>query len=233
MVQPVTFWMNPYHGWWNYVADIFWVILVGKVGVDEVLYIMKAVRQVGLNNLRSRVNFANSIDWFLVSYTIGVSVMWYFHLQRLNKLVDYLEQANVEVTGSFSDSSTREAFFGHVEEIVQEGETRRLCIALYPFMLVPRFFKAFSAQPRLSLVTSTITTAATDLFHFGVVFACIFALYTASAMILFGSALNEFVTVGRACDNVFHILLGDFDWAEMRGVVGCNPPCGFGHSRFW
>ena len=35
MIQPVTFWLNPYHGWWNYALDGFWLSLVLKIAGQD------------------------------------------------------------------------------------------------------------------------------------------------------------------------------------------------------
>merc|ERR1719230_1036419 len=91
-------------------------------------------------------------------------------------------------------------------------------MALYPFVTVARFFKAFSAQARLAAVTKTLQNASTDIVHFGIVFGTVFSVYTVSAMILFGQELNEFANLGRALNTVFRCLLGDFDWDEMNDV---------------
>merc|ERR1712079_664648 len=81
-----------------------------------------------------------------------------------------------------------------------------------------RFFKAFSAQPRLSLVTQTITKASIDVLHFAVVFLTVFMIYTFSAMILFGQELEEFANFSRSFNTCFRVLLGDFDWERMIHV---------------
>merc|ERR1712232_800766 len=114
------------------------------------------------------------------------------------------------------------AFFEKVDEIVQGGETRRVWIALYPFAVVSRFFKAFASQPRLSLVTQTVTRAAVDLIHFGIVFFSIFMLFTLSGVILFGIDVREFANFARAFDNSFHILIGEFEW-DFHPEVGRAP----------
>jgi len=101
---------------------------------------------------------------------------------------------------------------------VRAGEIRRFLLALYPFILVSRLFKAFAAQPRLSLVTRTGASVSTDLVHFGLVFFSVCGLFTMSAMILFGQDLADFSNFNRAADSVFHILIGDFSWEEMKEV---------------
>jgi len=91
-------------------------------------------------------------------------------------------------------------------------------IAFYPFVVVSRFLKVFSYQPRLALVTSTLAQASTDIIHFGVVFMVVFAVYTVSGMMLFGQELESFAGLDRATSSVFQMLLGEFDYQEMVQV---------------
>lgn len=219
MVQPVTFWLNPYHGWHNYIADAMWIFMIMKIAFEETLEIRKICKRHGfIEGLKFYFSLANFIDWGNVAYTLVIAVLWHQHLVKLGELDDMLEMADVARPGSFPDDATRKDYFEHIESIVHGGEYRRAALSLYPFVVVSRFFKAFDAQPRLSLVTSTINRASTDLFHFGLVFASIFGLFALSAMILFGQDIGEFANFGRASDNSFHVLLGDFDWEVMKNV---------------
>merc|ERR550514_1215019 len=78
-----------------------------------------------------------------------------------------------------------------------------------------RFFKAYSGQPRLAMVTSTLTRAATDLFHFMIVFMTIFLCYSYSGMFLFGRRVEKFSTATYAVQTCFNMVMGDFDWSEL------------------
>jgi len=129
-----------------------------------------------------------------------------------------MEDANVETPGSWANPDRRVEFFEQLETCVLLAQTRRMAFAVYPFVLVSRFFKAFSAQPRLALVTSTLLRSATDIFHFGVVFSVVVFVFCLSAQILFGQELEEFANFSRSVQTVFRILLGDFDWERMNRV---------------
>jgi len=219
MIQPVTFWLNPYHGWWNYCIDGVWMLLIAKIAVEEAMEIYVTVKIHGWQKTPGLyLAVSNIIDWMNVFYVLAIAVLWYLHLLRLQKLQETLELVNVTEVGSFLNEETREDYFVQVDLIVQGGEVRRIALALYPIVVVSRFFKAFSAQPRLALVTQTVARASTDLVHFGLVFFSIFGLFTMSAMVLFGQDLSEFANFNRAADSVFHVLLGDFEWEVMKDV---------------
>ena len=91
-------------------------------------------------------------------------------------------------------------------------------LAMYPFVIAMRLFKAFAAQPRLSLVTETLKIAAVDILHFFVVFAAIFSALSAVGMCLFGYHDEDFSTFGRASITSFQVLLGEYDWKSLRNV---------------
>lgn len=83
-------------------------------------------------------------------------------------------------------------------------------------MLAMRLFKAFSAQPRLAVMTRTLYESSVDVGHFFVVFCTIFLAFSAMAQHLFGHELAEFVTLARASQSSFRVLVGEFDWDAMR-----------------
>ena len=46
--------------------------------------------------------------------------------------------------------------------------------SIYVVVMMLRFFKSFRANPRLNVVTQTITDGSVDIMHFGIVFGTIF-----------------------------------------------------------
>merc|ERR1719265_891946 len=78
-----------------------------------------------------------------------------------------------------------------------------------------RLFKAFSSQPRLALVTQTLSLALVDIIHFGVVFITIFCTFCVMAIGLFGREMHEFSTFELAFSSCFLVLMGDFDYGAM------------------
>jgi hypothetical protein len=86
----------------------------------------------------------------------------------------------------------------------------RRVLAFYPIVLIAGFMKPYSDQPRLGLMTRTLSEASVDIFHFGVVFMLVFCIYSIVAMMLFGEELEDFANFGRAFVSTFHCLLGNF-----------------------
>jgi len=85
-------------------------------------------------------------------------------------------------------------------------------MALNTVTIMAKFFKAFGANARLQLVTDTLVRAASDLFHFMVVFSAIFIAYALVGHILFGGDSIYFNSFGSSVNTAFIALLGDFGW---------------------
>jgi hypothetical protein len=215
-IEPVSFWLVPYRSWWNWFFDIGWLFWVGKILVDEGKEIIMKIRHDGCcAGIKDYIGLGNAIDWTNVIYAMTITAIWLFHCQSLASFRDLLGEADPTVAGSFATDAKREEFYDNAVSLVWQSMVMRRVIAFYPFVVVSRFLKVFSYQPRLALVTSTLAQASTDIIHFGVVFMVVFAVYTVSGMMLFGQELDNFAGLDRATNTVFQILLGEFDYQEM------------------
>jgi hypothetical protein len=68
------------------------------------------------------------------------------------------------------------------------------------------------------MVTKTLSTAAVDMIHFGIVFFTVFFLFAVSALLMFGQEITYFANFMRSFHTTFRVLMGDFDWSEMHQV---------------
>jgi hypothetical protein len=94
----------------------------------------------------------------------------------------------------------------------------RLSVAVYPLIIIIRLFKSFAAQPKLAMVTKTLSSAIPDLLHFAVVFGSVFVTFTICGIVLFGREVGSFTTFNRALISCFRVMLGDIDWDELSAV---------------
>eukprot|EP00931_Biecheleriopsis_adriatica_P041281 TRINITY_DN23616_c0_g2_i2.p1 TRINITY_DN23616_c0_g2~~TRINITY_DN23616_c0_g2_i2.p1 ORF type:complete len:1013 (+),score=161.72 TRINITY_DN23616_c0_g2_i2:45-3083(+) len=226
MIIPTSIWLDPYHGWWCYVADVVWLCCVFMVVVETVAEFrgMLKKRNAKLTAGERRLVYAaffklsNIVDTLMTALALSIVAFWVAHMAELHQLTDLLKKAESGREGTWADPSDREAYFELVFDMAQSSQTRTAMYALYPFALVTRFFEVCAGQPRLALVTRTLQNAADDVFHFGCVFIFVFSVFSSCAMILFGRSIPDFATFGRATDTSFHILLGDWDWSEMREI---------------
>eukprot|EP00928_Gymnodinium_smaydae_P021197 TRINITY_DN18250_c0_g3_i1.p1 TRINITY_DN18250_c0_g3~~TRINITY_DN18250_c0_g3_i1.p1 ORF type:complete len:958 (-),score=117.64 TRINITY_DN18250_c0_g3_i1:466-3339(-) len=219
IVEPISYWLSPYHAWYNYLFDGIWVCLVLKIVIEESLDVFRHVQILGVSRgFRSYLSPINFVDWAGVLHGVLIMYMWIENLFALQRLDGLLRKGDVRIQGTWTEPQLREDFFLLLDDISLQNAFRRDVLALYPFVVLMRFFKAFSAQPRLALVTNTIVRASTDVAHFGIVFFTVFSVFTISAQIMFGQELHEFATIFRSFNTAFRILLGDFDWDRLREV---------------
>ena len=74
-------------------------------------------------------------------------------------------------------------------------------------------------QPRIALVTKTIEAAASDLFHFSILFTALHAGFSTCGMILFGIYVDDFhTTFGNSVRTLFSILIGNSDVDDKLSV---------------
>lgn len=219
-VEPISVWLDPYHNtWWVYVIDCVWLLLVTKIFLEEAFDIIKHIKQLGFSvGLRTYLTVYNAVDWCNILISIVIVVVWTLHLRNVQILDEMMRNADVHVPGSWTSDQEVLDFFEKVQETVVFFYDVRILVALYQFFIAFRFFKAFDAQPRLSLVTRTISNAMVSIIHFGVVFFTIFFIFVVAAICLFGQEDEYFAHVGRASHTTFRVVLGDFDWGELHQV---------------
>lgn len=219
-VEPVSIWLQPYHSWVNWISDGFWVAFTLRIFLLETKDIVAYIRQLGCRHgLAEYISFWNAVDWVSVIYGFVLFFLWYLQLMQISHVTDQLSTVNLKVTGGWEDEEIMKQFFMDSEETILSNIALRKVIAGYPFVIVGRFFKAFNAQPRLSMVTRTLSRATNDIFHFGIVFMSVFVAYVLSGLCLFGEELTDFADFDRSMNSCWRLLLGDFDWEELR-VVG-------------
>lgn len=168
-------------------------------------------------------NFKNAVDWASIGYSAAIFAMWVDWCWRIGNLGDLLATANVHQKGSWPGpqdiySAPNEEFWRVVDNSAYYHELYQVVLGFYPLVIGLRFFSAFSSQPRLGLVTTTLSSAANDLVHFGVVLLTTIMIFCASAQILFGREVDEFETWGRTYISVFRGLLGDLEYGALSEV---------------
>merc|ERR1719440_825138 len=90
-----------------------------------------------------------------------------------------------------------EDFYARVAGMVGQERKFRMSLFLYPVLVMLRLFKSFNAQPRLGIVTRTLSRSANDMAHFLIVFMSIFISFAVSGTVLFGQDLDDFATFDR------------------------------------
>eukprot|EP00928_Gymnodinium_smaydae_P018445 TRINITY_DN1701_c0_g1_i2.p1 TRINITY_DN1701_c0_g1~~TRINITY_DN1701_c0_g1_i2.p1 ORF type:complete len:652 (-),score=148.84 TRINITY_DN1701_c0_g1_i2:1638-3593(-) len=209
--------------WWYWAIDAIWILCMLYILLSELVEVAKVCKRGGAKGIWNEYfGFWNAFDWISIVGAVAVVIMFVIAL-------NLTEAANVRMAalpdqpppGSAPQAEYNEAvalYLDAAEAAVQECHQLKLVLFMYPFMIIVRLFKAFGAQPRLALMTSTISRSAKDLCHFGIVFASIFLSFVVSGAILFGREVRSFGTFPRAMMACFRMLVGDLDWDELREV---------------
>ena len=116
------------------------------------------------------------------------------------------------------DEESNESMIQAVEVAADGAEKFRWWGIVGSLTLMFRFFKAFDSQPRLALVSQTFSACMIDVFHFLFVMAAIFSIFSIAAVIMFGHRLPEFVNFFLAVRTCLFIVMGEFEWEELRVV---------------
>eukprot|EP00931_Biecheleriopsis_adriatica_P090894 TRINITY_DN64801_c0_g1_i1.p1 TRINITY_DN64801_c0_g1~~TRINITY_DN64801_c0_g1_i1.p1 ORF type:complete len:902 (+),score=111.03 TRINITY_DN64801_c0_g1_i1:115-2820(+) len=217
-IDPVPLWLDIFHNsWYCYLADIVWLLCSTRILLLEVHELGRNLCHKGMRQgMKDYARLSNAIDWASTLSGLLIAIVFVIHLDELERLKGYLRQCSLGAVGSWSDLSLRAEFFDYAHSVAAADNIRRRLLAVYPFVLISRVFKVCAGQPRLGLVTRTISAAGVDVIHFGSVFIGVFALFTTSAMILFGSQDANFSSFARAADSTIHILMEDFEWDDLH-----------------
>merc|ERR1719321_1094776 len=95
----------------------------------------------------------------------------------------------------------------NLEDVTKVAHFFKLLLSCYPMVIVMRLFKAFAAQPRLAVVTSTLSICMVDMLHFLLVFLSVFMTYAVAGVLLFGREVDDFTTYPRAINACFRHMM--------------------------
>lgn len=162
--------------------------------------------------------FWNIIDWLSLSCAFAV-LTTYIRMELEAGTASQVMSSNVVSGGARQQLiNSSSAIFDAVESFVRAEGDFRLALLFFPLLVMLRLFKSFHAQPRLAVVTKTLTAASQDLLHFSIVMVSVYVCLAVAAVVLFGEDVEEFSTLDRAAMTCFRVLLGEYDWDQMASV---------------
>ncbi len=130
----------------------------------------------------------------------------YFRIQLLFLVVD---QAPVVPTNTFNYA---------IEEAASLSLNQLIINSFNIFLSTLKIFKYFEFQDRLNVLTRTIATAWTDLYHFLVMFIVIFIGFGIIGYLLFGTALQSYSTIGNGLQATFELVIGNYDLQSIMRI---------------
>jgi len=166
----------------------------------------------------------NVVDFVSILGGAAMYFVWYSQWQRIADVREELLSTPFESRLLKGDQDQRIQAMGGLmaalESAIEGSLSARAWRVLYIVIITLRVFKAFHAQARLSVLTQTLSEALVDVAHLMCIFAVVVAAYCISGMLLFGHALEDFATLDRVANKCWRIILGDFDYPELRDASG-------------
>eukprot|EP00928_Gymnodinium_smaydae_P056779 TRINITY_DN40106_c0_g1_i1.p1 TRINITY_DN40106_c0_g1~~TRINITY_DN40106_c0_g1_i1.p1 ORF type:complete len:784 (-),score=131.33 TRINITY_DN40106_c0_g1_i1:21-2372(-) len=212
-----------------FVADGFFFLLWSYIFVMESIDMFRAWR-MGCGELFDYFGAWNILDWISIIIgfgliTIQVFLIYFCVSENVLRLI--AEDGSLVVAPMSFDTATLDDVNYILDSISFFMNLLEQCMALNTISIVAKFFKGFSSNPRLSLVASTIMSAAYDFVHFSIVLFAIFLPFVMIGHIVFGSDIAAFATLTSSISNSFLVLFGEFFWyldaLELYRIDGLLP----------
>lgn len=147
--------------------------------------------------------FWNALDW--VNNILFIASI-FFRIQLLFLVVD---RAPVVPTNTFNYA---------IEEAATLSLNQLIINSFNIFLSTLKIFKYFEFQDRLNVLTRTIATAWTDLYHFLVMFIVIFVGFGIIGYLIFGTALQTYSTIGNCLQATFELVIGNYDLQSIMRI---------------
>ena len=185
--------VNPYAGismGWA-ILDALWIAFQIYTAVSE----GRELRQAGWKEYSKGCSGTwNLLDWAQIVVTLVVVGIWFTLVGYLVNVRNLAENGTVEMAH----------FFVYTIEVIERYTLWYTVLSVVNlFILVIRFFKGFSAQPRLRVVVDTIVDAAVDLAHWVVIFISLLVTLVMIALFLFGHRVLAFSDASSAFFQLF------------------------------
>lgn len=220
---------DPYPAVAIFVLDALYICCILYPLYSEARDLSSWCRAVGcLKGIRGYTSFWNGVDWMNIAVGVVQAVNWIrCYLAIQNDSIQELIQGDVRKEHIYPDvmgldTDALDIIRDDLAHIIRLFFYLHIVMAVSVFIIMLKFFKAFQANPKLQLVTNTLTNAASDIFHFCIVAFAVFVTYAMIGHILFGGDLVSFSTIRRSLNTVFTTLMGDFGWycQESESDVG-------------
>jgi len=215
---------STYASWYQFqyyiLYDMIWLCCLVHIVRMEFLEIRRTISLKGCVALwTDYLSFWNIVDWASIAGGFTIVALCMTSLNgsaKCNREVALLAETDFADREAYHNQLT--VYMDALQSNVRYVHVMKLVLAAYPLVIVMRLFKAFSAQARLALVANTLIVAGVDLAHFMVIFTSVFVTLTMSGQVLFGRRVSSFATFPRAVNSVFRLMLGEFEWDEIRNT---------------
>lgn len=231
-----------YPNWAFIVLDISWVIIL-CVLLFDLLSAMANDNAEGILKLYFTDPFV-WLDWIAFIWGLTLGLLFYFLLvTQLDQLFDLIANLGDPPLYAFYDAPASRAvemtlkgedYFDENAEILSQMDFlgtaimyHRLCTFWYSLILVCRFLRGFTGQPRMAVIVQVMLAFSGTYCHFLIVFGFVFGTYALSGHYIFGEHLREWSTAGACISSLFQVMFGHFNYDDFHAVAPITAACWF------
>uniref|UniRef100_A0A7S4UIF7 Polycystin cation channel PKD1/PKD2 domain-containing protein n=1 Tax=Alexandrium monilatum TaxID=311494 RepID=A0A7S4UIF7_9DINO len=214
---------------WYITVDIVWVLLIT---VFFFMALQDAFDSKGEGGTTRRCgSWWVVLDW--LSIAVGLALVGFFvvflqGVDELEKQVGILGGGLPPPTATlmFRNASASLLYDGSLTNVLEEIDDiifykmcQRLGMFWYCMLLLCRFFRGFTGQPRIRVIGLTFEKASADVTHFGILLVAICENFALGGCVLFGPELSDWASVSSAHRSTLAVLCGQADFAAMYDVA--------------
>merc|ERR1712226_765911 len=131
---------------------------------------------MGCGELKDYFSFWNCVDWVCILLGALVISIWFGCTVCMNTdaIQDLLDGMKLKVDVQELNADQLDALTTALRKLAYMYQAMHTVMAINTVSIVLKFFKAFTSNPRLKVVTDTFSAASVDLAHFGIIFATMF-----------------------------------------------------------
>jgi len=230
-----------YHHWFVIFLDLIWGVLMFGLMIQTAFQAYEEYK-TGLISLYFR-DMLSWLDWLSILFGVLLSVyFWQLTIQLktfTNSILDVGEMPRYAVSQAPDFERVamvleNDKYQQQVSDIFENFNTlsrstvyHRLCAFWYSLIVVARFFRGFSGQPRIAVLLQTLMLYADFMLHYLVVFVITFASFAVGGYVLFGEQLGGWSTFGDAVASLFLVLFGHFSYEDFHSVAPVTAPFWF------
>ncbi|KAM4594684.1 polycystin-2 isoform 2-T2 [Fundulus diaphanus] len=186
------------------------------VGVCEVAfclfvlyYVVEEVLEIHIHRLHYFKSMWNCLDVLIVVLSVVAILMNITRTAMARNLLSEL-----------LENYTAHPSFEPLADLQVQFNNMAAAVAFFSWV---KLFKFINFNKTMSQLSTTMSRCAKDLVGFAIMFFIIFLAYAQLAYLVFGTQVNNFSTFQSSIFTQFRIILGDFDFSEIKEA---NPVLG-------
>jgi len=197
----------------NYVFDTLYTLMVLYIAWNETKDLCAALR-LGCGEFLDYWAFWNIIDWICIILGVTNIVIWIVCCIEMadDAMHSLLQDGALNMDVMALGATRLAAIMDRLSRLRDMYLVLHIAMALNTISIVMKFFKAFTSNPRLRVVTDTFKKASVDFAHYGIIFVTIFLPFSIIGHVLFGNDIEQFSSIFSSVNTALLVVFGDFGW---------------------